>query len=373
MKLNKILLAITAIIMFSCADDIEIQENSNTNELTTFSQNPTYMDVEAIYIDNGTPQNCEFNMLVFQDESHYIDILETLEELYEDYEDAFVNQYDHLDDDELEDLEDQIGHEEYAALIEFENQLNFCSLRRLIAKMQADWLDQQGYNSDFSGSPEETYLEIDDEFESTVLNEQGEVIVGRNLYKYYDNGYIIIDLDATNVPDILRDLNNGATPEEVALDYRPFVEVVEQITVTSPTPGECHERIRGGKRVELNHNTMGRVSWRINENMFQYRMRSKLRGYTWTGSRWKRKRMRLATGIVEGTTLSHPNSTCYVEDELGGGLNSKRRRKTRVNRHNISKIFAPHPWQYVKNLHTIETLNWVAGHEFVVPVSDLLD
>lgn len=376
MKSYKILIALVALFMISCTDEIDFQESLNAEESEVKSMSSGYMGVQSIFIDNGISQNCSRNMLVFSDDEHYINVMETLETMVEDHDDIFLGQYDYLNDDDLEQVEEQLGHSELQPLIEFENQLNFCSLRAMLHNLEEIWLNQQPNGSQLINSPEETYLDIDDEFESALLNEQAEVIIGRNLYKYYEGGYIIIDF--TNITDLtgaLTDLNSGANPNDVAMDYRPFIEVIEQPLSTSPLQGDCIERYRGYKIIQFNDGRQGKTSIRWRETIVQHRLRNKLRGYKWSNSsnRYKRRRMRLASGFEEGTTLSTINENCFGISEVPHNWKrSKKRRKSRTWANNVPKIFnSPFPWQYETSLHNLASWNWVQGNEFVVPISDL--
>ena len=372
MKYYKILFAFFALIAVSCTDELDFQE-INSEDINTKSQNPTNMGVESIFIDNGVSQNCSRNMLVFQDADHYTQVMDDLEDLVDLHKDAFVAQYDYLDDDDFFQMEQQSGFNEFEPLEDFENSLGFCSLRKMLHNMQNDWLSQQPYQTDLSGSPEEVWFNLDDEYESTLLNEQGEVIIDRNLYKYYDDGIIIIDLTTNDLTDILTELNNGANLNDVASDYRPFVEVIEDVIPAQSSQGECYTRVRAGIFVELNHNTAARVSWRINDNVARYRLRHKIRSYTWTSSGWSRKRMRMHAGFEEGTTITgYTTPDCpleyFIEEDE---KNSKKRRKTRKYVFNLNRSYDVERWRYQDGVHTLATWNWVAGHEFFIPVSDM--
>lgn len=361
MKLTKFLLALTAIIMFSCADDIEIQENFNTNELTTFSQNPTYMDVEAIYIDNGTPQNCEFNMLVFESVNHYTQVLEALEELIEAHEDNFVSQYDNLNEDDLNHVEEQIGHNEYLPLIQFEQELGFCSLRQVVSVWQEDWLESQPENDiDFSDDPDDWFTFAEDDAERTLLNIYGEVVIDRTLYKFTNEGFYEINLNSPNLTDILNRINNnGESPEEIV---RTFGSEVSYETQAQSHPDPCLTNLKKSKKLIIDDRRI-KMKHRLYTGTFNRTAMSKTVGYKKRGSKWKRRRMRISAGFRG--TISSPNQFCNEEVNFDVQRSVKKRR-TRKYAKRLSRSNYPNNWKI--SYHELGTWHSIEGNEHIEPL-----
>lgn len=176
MKKMSLILVLLTICLFSCNKD-EIISAENNNQ--TLIKSNIIDNVYSMRIDNGIVNSSKNNILVFPDFNSYLEAIDKLEE---------INSKNNSFNRDLNNNEDQL-------LIDFENELNFTSLRLKINKEEEEWLKTQDFNNfDFENDPDNHM--ILNETERALLNEVGEVIIGNNkkdfiIYKFMKDGTII--------------------------------------------------------------------------------------------------------------------------------------------------------------------------------------
>lgn len=104
---------------------------------------------------------------------------------------AFINFYFGLSEDEINEKEDEIGFDEDLISHNFNDHLNFFSLRKKIIIEELAWLESEELN--FENDPNNHF--ISDEALQSVLNVESEVQIGDTIYKFVDGGYFAIASD----------------------------------------------------------------------------------------------------------------------------------------------------------------------------------
>ena len=130
-----------------------------------------------------------YNILSFSTMEEFKKTLIVLNDKLEEYDDEFLKQHKDLSYDGLFNLEELIGYNEFRPLEEYEEKLNFYSLRK---KLQEDLiLFEDGNNL----STKDPFFDIIyDETLQTLLNDKREVIIDDTIYKLnIDGSYFIID------------------------------------------------------------------------------------------------------------------------------------------------------------------------------------
>ncbi|WP_435578123.1 hypothetical protein [Gilvibacter sp.] len=129
------------------------------------------------------------NMLDFPDVETFLNTLEELEDQLEAYDDAFLDEWGHLDDESLDEKEDELKYDPAQPLIDFENQFSeFSSLRKKISAEEEIWLNNE--ELDEKSDPDNHYI-FDDEVR-TVVNKFGNVKIGKDLYHFTRFGYVTV-------------------------------------------------------------------------------------------------------------------------------------------------------------------------------------
>jgi hypothetical protein len=179
------------LLLMSCSKRNELLNNEPKN---TLRQTCT---VEA------QPYSCgSYTMLHFTSEAVYDAAYTCLEQEYENYNDAFSNQYAQLNDDDYNDLIDSLGFEEEQTLIDFEVLKNHSSLRNKLHIDEAIWLA--------AGADTLTYPAghaVNDVIEQALLSKDGNVRIGNYLIHYAFDGSVIIaaNLDCSAFEQAIND------------------------------------------------------------------------------------------------------------------------------------------------------------------------
>jgi len=194
--------------------------------LLTSCEKETLIGNESIDLKEQTIKKVVFNlpsdgrsfgtsgtMLSFSSYEEYESTIDNLITAVEAHEDAFFSQYDNLSNDEVDDIIDSVGFDEHQPLIDFENQMSFTNSKRKVYRVMEDaWLLSDGSNLDLSPDKDNVF----DIYESTLLNEMGEVMIAGRVYSFdkidyeyeivseYENSLIKINNgeDVTNDPNI---------------------------------------------------------------------------------------------------------------------------------------------------------------------------
>lgn len=183
MKTKKISLSIVILTVcasiFSCQsesiEDFE-QEEQNSEEITSRFANAGEVGTHG-------------DMLYFSDMETFLNVIESLEEQTEKYDDEFLEEWGHLKGDDLDDLEDEIGYDPDQVFIDFESQFSkFTSLREITRAKELEWLDNE--ELDDENDPDDHYI-FDDEVR-TVVNGLGNVKIGDLLYHFTRYGHVTV-------------------------------------------------------------------------------------------------------------------------------------------------------------------------------------
>lgn len=316
--------------------------------------------VKAVYLDNGIAGTCKNNILIFPTLKSYEEAILILDKKIEENNNGFDQQTGNMTDVKADDYAELISFDENKPLIDFERELNLCSLREYLSGLDDNWLSQQKDNTwDLNTSPDEYY--IDDDTERTLLSFGSEFIVGDckngyTLYKRYDWGYVsfpITDIGTTSeVLTILNDITNptqqpinidGATQDQVVAGLKPYREVKYTITATNPTnsqTGQCRGQVKNkGQHV---FNAQRRIVWKhkLKDARFPNTpgttlMKTYTRSYRKKDGGWKKFRATIFTGYY-GKTAKPIQCTDVGDEPLTG--KEKRRKKLKERSYIIGNV-----------------------------------
>lgn len=146
----------------------------------------------------------EDGMLKFQSEEHFLYVQEQLRQTQEKWDDAFVSAFSHLNDEELNDMEELLEFNSNLPFELFEKTLGFSSLRKKIEGEIILWLEND--NLDWDNNPDNHWVS---RLETrTLLNEQGEVMVGKSIFLMRDEAYAEIIDGNMETLNVIRDMSN---------------------------------------------------------------------------------------------------------------------------------------------------------------------
>ncbi len=183
-------------IFFSCEKENELVkqnelEPQTTESLSSFNQSSNLVSSRLAGVTN------QDGILRFEDWIHFEDVVERLKAAQENHLYSFEEIYQGLTNEELDAKEEEIGFIYYQPLINFEDELNFSSLRAKVELEILDWLDNS--NLDMSASPNRRHshsVEV-----RTLLNEEYEVKIGNEVISLFP----LDNYDKENTPSKMMD------------------------------------------------------------------------------------------------------------------------------------------------------------------------
>lgn len=352
MKTIKNLLSFLLVVLFfstiSCEKENLAENNTNlvSNQKIKFIQN-----------GSSTSRTSSVNgMLEFDDTATFLSTIEMLAKQAEDHDDAFVNKYDYLNDDDLEAKEIEIGHDVHQPFIDFENQFSgFTSLRKDI-RTEQDRLIQSELLND-SNDPDNHYV-FDDEIR-TVLNEKAQVKIGKSLFQMTRFGYVEItdgdfntlaivessDASQLNLPNVVvnggyygSSSANNNNPPGTPTDCRTDYDETNYKTTSS------NRRIKGIQKLKGYSSLWGS----------KIKAKTKYQKKRWWGG-WTAKRTRINAKIYEESVNRYCELPAYQDRSK-----TKRGKKVKVT------ISSPSSNVFKTKYHKLSTIHKKIGNSNII-------
>ena len=214
-------------------------------------------------------------VLVFKDMAS---VNQTIDDLYRqvnEWNQAFVEKYKDLNEEDRNMLEEELGFDEQQPLIDFNKFYDFFSLYQKVSEDEKTWLQQT--DPDFSTNPDNHFV-----FQystRTILNTDCEVQVGDTLYKLTEDGYFAISNKSMQTLAIL-------STNPTNYQYIPYVIFVGD-------ENEKAENCNSNKRKEgwlVNpNNDKCKINWVVSHwsHPWNRRCAAKIDNYKKSGS-WKK-------------------------------------------------------------------------------------
>jgi hypothetical protein len=258
--------ALATIFMFGCSKE-KINEQQN---------NDSYSSVKLITLSDGSKTS--ITMLEFSSINAYDSTIKSFERQMERLDDAFLAQYDYLNDSLLNEKEEDVGFIYQQPLIDFENSLNFTnSMRQVFVVAEENWLDNDSL--DMATDPSNTY--IFSIAEMAMLNTGGEVKIGTSLLKLVKDGFVVFT--DSDINKLIR-FNNG---DMTVLDE------VNVVTSLNGDRGSC--TWWKGKNYPHYYANKKKVIRHVHFHAYPWKgvSKAKITSYKKRGSKWKKYRTNL--------------------------------------------------------------------------------
>jgi hypothetical protein len=221
-----------------------------------------------VFFDNGHTANCDNNMMHFPSWESFANTVEQLEIDVDNHDDSFLNTYGNLNEDDLNDLEESMGHNPDLPLKAFEEHHSFCSLRHTEAAAEEAWLDA----SDQPGWSMNDWQEnrfIVDAVEQALYNPYNEIMICKVIYKEMTGGWLIVDFTHSDTTAALGAANEGDTLQEVVAKYGGEKEKPGAISAFVPVnPNTCFYKSSKGEGIQLSGSYFMRASHQIRRRTF---------------------------------------------------------------------------------------------------------
>ncbi|MEM1319643.1 MAG: hypothetical protein AAGG75_05265 [Bacteroidota bacterium] len=222
-------------------------------------------------------------MLSFQNMDIFQSTLTDLETQTDIWEDDFVEANSHMTDEELNLFEEESGYSDEQAMIDFESQYDYQSLRSVLRAQEEVWLDNEVLDEE--NDPNDHFI-IDD-YVQTLLNSEEEVMIEGSIYKFLESGayYEITDGDCQTLAGIKDGSIDPANAPNVIIHIEENMEGIERSEERCQTNKGIKDKITSGSY---------RIKWKL--KIFNYPWqcgaKSKVISYKRKGwpKRWKRHR-----------------------------------------------------------------------------------
>lgn len=287
MKTTKLITLLLLTILFSCnTSDEDIVEKDSTNNYSRLA----YKEI-----------------LEFKDFDEYDATVETLYDRIETYDDTFLKEYGHLEEDELDDVEDKLNYDDFQPVIEYENE--FKSLRAIISAKEEEWLIQQGDTDVLNEKADPDNHFIVDDVERALLNEFAEVKIGNFYHRFFDWGVVKTE----NYDSLKRIRTQQITSSSVPMLINLGFIVV---TVYPPIPTtDCKKTLTRENSYVNAYNSKRRIKVKHKVRLNQFAGAPKIvtiiKGYKKKRGRWKKRRTPIGIGF-SGKCLENCTKDLYV-------------------------------------------------------------
>jgi hypothetical protein len=248
--------ALSMTFLGSCKkDEFAPQKGINTFEYKVKSN----IDYSKIKVKTSTNRSSLVGgVLHFPDLETYFAVEAELERQVEELDDAFVETYNYMNDDEISDLQDSIGFDEFQPLYDFEENFpTFKSIRSKIAEetLVFDEIEDQDLNAD----PEDSFIIFSD-VTRTLINETGDIAIGNKIYRINDDGshWEINSLDVTLLETL---------PDHSTVQGEQYTTGILELIRFSPADTDCKKN-KSNKDWKENVSVDKKHKWKI--GVFNY-------------------------------------------------------------------------------------------------------
>ncbi len=296
-------------------------------------------------INYGSGENGKsFGMTIatFVDQESYENYKNDLDTQVDAWDDAFVAQWNHLDDDALNDKEEELGFDSEKPLTDFESQNGLQSLRQKYLIAEEAWLNNDNLNP--ISDPDNNPIYDFDEAEMSLVNILGEVQIGNVIYKKLNDeeSEEVDAITSSNQQSIYLIIDDG--------DYQTLIEfnngntsVVNNdnviIDTSSSSSVDCNTS--KSKREILSTATNKRIKATIKVRRgfgpWAGKIKSKMKSYKKRGSRWRKWRTHISAGL-NGKVR---NDLCHSTLELNERRSVKRRKKSKYSYQDWNALYHP--------------------------------
>jgi hypothetical protein len=290
-------------------------------------------------------------MMHFPSWESFATTVESLEYKIETHDDSFLVPNQHLSEDDLNDLEESMGHEPDLPLIEYELTHSFCSLRQVEAAAENAWLDA----SDQPGWTMNDWQEnqfLADPVQQTLYNPYNEVMICNVIYKDMEGGMLMIDINHPDAVDALTAANNGTSLEEIIATYGGDKEVSGAASVKWIDPNACFYESSKSIGIQLDNTYGMRASHQIRERIFDNSyndvnvFKAFTKNYKKKGRKMKKRRISSSARIfgdlysIDERPTANPLDNCnYLKPtNKQGDYRKKRRSKVKARETHVPNL-----------------------------------
>ena len=300
---NKILfVTVTSLLLMTLFFNCEKGTPNNRIQEMSSELYDLYQVVPTVEFGNITTI---FNgeILRFENEDHYYSVLDGLQYQCDRWAEIFFTAYSNYTDDQLSNLADSLGFDDYLPLRIFERQFSFDRNLRVFLDAQTEIWAEQGR---MTNPPTDTLINCP--IEQTLLSKYYEVCIGNTIYQLRRGGTILeIPIENVNELATIRRIDNIET----------IVEAYPNVVVNNGNSGQgCYMSswYKEGWRVNPN-NANKNFTWSFLYRKtlvgHKYKTSITMTNYKLYNGKWRRDKIN--SGLASYSTLyrySYGDSSC---------------------------------------------------------------
>lgn len=322
--------------------------------ITVASINPCPVsEITATYAGVTITYEVSNNLLRFNSVADLNTVLDQLDADYDSWNDAYDNNYDpNLTSDQMDDIDDQTGFDEFHSFRVFEGLFSgFSSKRMDIENTETAWL-----NSDFATTDPATVDLTFDDAANAIFNNNNSFKVGNDVYQLSVDGMYINGVLQASVNDI-----NGETDALARADigtgyglyanriFRndyasmkgPSVAMDNYYWMNDVLAVPCKSNKKKHGEID-NGSEKFKLKVAINSWYVRSGVKGKVVHYKRKNNRWKRSRSKMAA-LCAGTVYDNQCNTSFNFSDRKPAPNGwKNRRQLKVARHQPGTIWRTH-------------------------------
>lgn len=283
-------ISVLATVNISCEKVDVLDEMQNPKEETNLKSSLA-SSINLYKIDVNEPE--PLIMLEFSSHEDYENTLSMLIERVNSYDDEFISNWAHLNEEEINAKEEKLNFNNQKPLLDFEKQFtDLTTLRNIFTIKEREWLDNNeliAENSPFIEYPF-SYEEM------TLLNEDGMVKIADNILLLSSKGFIQVP---AKQKDIVTELSKGNF-QSLSKDF-----ILTNIN-TNKSSGCAMWR---SKDITHNYNSNRKVIKHMHFHSYPWKGTSEtqITSYKKSGSKWKKNRMQIGVANQSNFTDSNCN------------------------------------------------------------------
>jgi hypothetical protein len=256
------------------------------------------------------PLVCDENIPHYPTLQIFNDVYLCLESEYEAYNDSFELAHQNLTDDQFDDYADSISFDEEATLNAWESGKGYTSLRTELNAQELIWI-----NSGMNVNSDPYAQEIGDMIFLTMINSNGDVRIGNDLYHFNTDGthFVVYGADC----EVFKDAKNDPNYNH---------DNLERIIFFPPDTCERHETENGVRDWKSDQNK--RFFWQVRFNSYISNSKAEacMRNFRKKNGNWKATKSKTLVHI-EGEMW---NNECQEKSAFAYKQKIKRRKKVEV-------------------------------------------
>tara|TARA_B110001469_G_scaffold127397_1_gene148120 strand:+ start:4668 stop:5768 length:1101 start_codon:yes stop_codon:yes gene_type:complete len=238
-------------------------------------------------------------ILHFADMATFLAVEADLEQQVEELDDAFVDVYNYLNDEDINLMQEDLNFDEFQPLYDFEENFpNFNSIRAKIAEetMIYDEIEDQDPNSD----PEDSFIIFSD-VTRTLINESGDIAIGNKIYRINNDGshWEINSLDVTLLETL---------PDHTTVQGEQYTTGIKILIRKSSSNTDCKKNKWNGELWKYNTSGNKKHKWKI--GVFNYPFHGGSRMKIINKKKKKKRRKTVWRRYRTETTLSMCGNGC---------------------------------------------------------------